>query len=275
MPRTTSVVLRRPTGVVSASSLPTFSSSSSAYDSVTMAPSSPSCASVSARPLGPVELVEVADGRRVDAADDGLLAVDERRRRSGRSRRRRRRRSRRACRRPWRRTSRRWRRRARSRRSGAASSTASLTEARRPLPSTATAVTSVRPTISAAAVAAVRDGLRTEFELARRPAEPPVRRAGQPTRLASGLTSRGAISATPTNSVSTPPPSSSATAPPERPLANTPGRHRRHGGADDAERHLRRVLLHARLRQLRAFAHGRDRRHARRPPGGHDAREQR
>ena len=57
--------------------------------------------------------------------------------------------------------------------------TADSTVLRSPAPSTATTVTSVSPIISAAAVEAVRPGLRTEFELASSPATPPLRRAGQ------------------------------------------------------------------------------------------------
>ena len=87
----------------------------------------------------------------------------------------------------------------------------------RPAPSTATTVTSVSPIISAAAVEAVRPGLRTAFAPASSPATPPMRRAGQPTTRASGLTSRGASSAMPANRPSTPPTSSSATAAPLTP----------------------------------------------------------
>ena len=76
-----------------------------------------------------------------------------------------------------------------------------------------------QPTISAAAVRAVRIGLRVAFSLARRPASPPKRRAGAPTAAASGRhrggrgrgrrrrTSRGSRrrSARSTRSVSRPP----------------------------------------------------------------------
>ena len=51
-------------------------------------------------------------------------------------------------------------------------------EPRRPAPSVATTVTSARPIISAAAVEAVRPGLRSEFSRASRPGEPPRRRRG-------------------------------------------------------------------------------------------------
>ena len=100
--------------------------------------------------------------------------------------------------------------------------TADSTDLRRPAPSTATTVTSVSPTISAAAVDAVRLGLRTEFELARSPAIPPLRRAGAPTSRASGFTRCGAASATPRNKARMPMPSRAATAIVLSPLANTP-----------------------------------------------------
>ena len=99
--------------------------------------------------------------------------------------------------------------------------TAPSTEERSPAPSTATTVTSVSPIISAAAVDAVRLGLRTAFALASSPDTPPVRRPGQPTRRASGFTSLGAASATPMNSPITPRPSSRTT-PSVPTLANTP-----------------------------------------------------
>ncbi|NUT54958.1 MAG: hypothetical protein HOQ03_03100, partial [Thermoleophilia bacterium] len=53
--------------------------------------------------------------------------------------------------------------------------------ASRPLPKTATKETSVSPIISAAAVEAVRPGLRTAFSRASRPAAPPRPAAGRPT----------------------------------------------------------------------------------------------
>ena len=91
-----------------------------------------------------------------------------------------------------------------------------------PAPSTATTVTSVSPIISAAAVDAVRPGLRTALAPASSPATPPRRLAGQPTTRASGLTMLGASRAMPANSPSTPRPSRSATAPALRPPAKTP-----------------------------------------------------
>ena len=99
--------------------------------------------------------------------------------------------------------------------------TAPSTDERSPAPRTATTVTSVRPIISAAAVEAVRPGLRTAFALASSPDTPPVRRPGQPTTRASGFTSRGAASATPMNSAITPKPSRTTT-PSVPTLANTP-----------------------------------------------------
>ena len=91
-----------------------------------------------------------------------------------------------------------------------------------PAPSTATTVTRVSPIISAAAVEAVRLGLRTEFALASSPATPPLRRAGQPTRRVSGSTMCGAANATPTKSPRIPRPSSRTTASVAIPLAKMP-----------------------------------------------------
>ncbi len=73
-----------------------------------------------------------------------------------------------------------------------------------PLPSTETKVTSARPIMSAAAVAAVRDGLRTAFSRASWPVVPRRRAMGQPTTAAMGRTSEDEIMATPTNSASVP-----------------------------------------------------------------------
>ena len=100
--------------------------------------------------------------------------------------------------------------------------TADSTVLRMPAPSTATTVTRVSPIISAAAVEAVRLGLRTEFALASSPATPPLRRAGQPTRRVSGLTMCGAAKATPTKSPRIPRPSSRTTASVAIPLAKIP-----------------------------------------------------
>ena len=66
----------------------------------------------------------------------------------------------------------------------------------RPPARTVTNVTSARPIISAAAVTAVRLGLRSAFSRASRPATPRSRSSGQPTAPAIGGTSRGLSSAT-------------------------------------------------------------------------------
>ncbi len=76
-----------------------------------------------------------------------------------------------------------------------------------PWPMTATKVTSAMPIISAAAVDAVRPGLRMALPSASIPAAPPMRRAGMPTTRVSGTTSRDESSATPMNSARTPRPS--------------------------------------------------------------------
>jgi hypothetical protein len=60
------------------------------------------------------------------------------------------------------------------------------------------------PIMSAAAVDAVRPGLRVEFPFASLPAAPPMRVAGQPTNAARGRTSRDEIIATPTKRARTP-----------------------------------------------------------------------
>ena len=85
------------------------------------------------------------------------------------------------------------------------SSIASRFEAFIPFASVATKATSAIPIISAAAVAAVRPGLRTEFPRASVPAAPPIRaRAARRPRRAAAR-ARDEIIATPTNSSSTPP----------------------------------------------------------------------
>ena len=151
-----------------------------------------------------------------------------------------------------------------------------LVPALMPEPSTATTVTSVSPIISAAAVDAVRPGLRTALAPASSPATPPARRAGQPTTRASGLTSRGASSAMPANSA-------------EHAAAE---QQRHDGGADAAGEHAGRdrgqrarpttptpVLAECAAKRdcgsVRALADRRDRRHAGRAPRRQDAREQR
>ncbi len=74
-----------------------------------------------------------------------------------------------------------------------------------PFASVATKATRATPIISAAAVAAVRPGLRIELRRASPPAAPPTHRAGRPTTAASGRTSFDEIIATPTNRSRTPP----------------------------------------------------------------------
>src|SRR3954451_2813592 len=85
----------------------------------------------------------------------------------------------------------------------------------------ATKVTSARPIISAAAVDAVRPGLRTEFWAASRPADPPRLRAGRPTTVASGRTRWLETIATPRNRSRVPAPIGTSTAFAEPP-AKTP-----------------------------------------------------
>ena len=103
--------------------------------------------------------------------------------------------------------------------------TSSTTSARalspRPVPRTVTNVTSARPIIRAAAVAAVRAGLRTAFSRASAPAAP-VRPRGQPTTAAIGRTSRDDTTATPMNRASTPAPIIIIRSPVARPSASRP-----------------------------------------------------
>ena len=94
-----------------------------------------------------------------------------------------------------------------------------MAELSRPEARTATKVTSASPIISAAAVAAVRDGFLPELAEASRPADPPSRRAGAPTSQISGGTRRLEIIATPMNSRSVPAAAGTSTAeapPPEK-----------------------------------------------------------
>ena len=78
-------------------------------------------------------------------------------------------------------------------------------EALMPFANTATKTTSPSPTMSAAAVVAVRPGLRIAFSRASRPGSANRRSSGQPTAPASGRTNQRALRATPTNSSTTPP----------------------------------------------------------------------
>ena len=112
-------------------------------------------------------------------------------------------------------------------------SIASLFETRRPCASTATKVTSAIPIISAAAVAAVRPGLRCALPSASVPATPPIRRAGMPTTFASGTTSRDESIATPTKSDSTPMPSSAKRSPVRDVVGERAVRERDHGDRHD------------------------------------------
>ena len=144
-----------------------------------------------------------------------------------------------------------------------------------PEPSTATTVTSVSPIMSAAAVDAVRPGLRTALAPASSPATPPARRAGQPTTRAIGFTRRGASSAMPANRPSTPTPSSSATSPALTPSANIAARIDTSDADSTTDSGLGRMRLELRLRQHRALADRRDRRDAGRAPRRQDAGEQR
>ena len=91
--------------------------------------------------------------------------------------------------------------------------TARSTEPCTPFARTATNATSARPIISAAAVDAVRAGLRTALPEASWPASPPILRAGKPTTLAWPSTSAGAKPATPSSPTSVPPASASSAVP--------------------------------------------------------------
>ena len=95
-----------------------------------------------------------------------------------------------------------------------------------PAANTVTNTTTARPIISAAAVVAVRPGLRTVFSRASRPVRPRRRSSGQPVTEASGLTSRGLNSDTPNSVAAAPPPTSAAavldSAPPNSPSAVSP-----------------------------------------------------
>ena len=91
-----------------------------------------------------------------------------------------------------------------------------------PAANTVTKTTTARPIISAAAVTAVRPGLRTAFSRARRPVMPRSRSSGQPATDASGRTSRGLNMDTPSSVATAPPPTSPAAVPEESKLANRP-----------------------------------------------------
>jgi hypothetical protein len=78
-------------------------------------------------------------------------------------------------------------------------------EALMPFANTATKTTRPSPTMSAAAVVAVRPGLRIAFSRASRPGSANRRSSGQPMAPARGRTNQRALRATPTNSSTTPP----------------------------------------------------------------------
>ena len=84
---------------------------------------------------------------------------------------------------------------------------------RMPAPRVATSVTSARPIISAAAVRAVRTGLRCELRSASRPAAPAIRSEGLPTADAIGTTRREETSQKATNMNRQPSRSPGATSP--------------------------------------------------------------
>ena len=129
--------------------------------------------------------------------------------------------------------------------------------------------------MSAAAVDAVRPGLRTALALAISPATPPARRAGRPTTRASGLTSRGASSAMPANRPSTPPPTRRPTAAPLTPLAKIPNEIAASEAIVTPMPALAECAGEPGLRQGRALADSRDRRDPRGASGRDDAGEQR
>ena len=94
-------------------------------------------------------------------------------------------------------------------------------EPRRPAAKIATNATSATPIMSAAAVTAVRPGLRSVFSRARRPVIPKTACSGRPTSAASGRTSSGLSIATDRKTTSAPRPMSPAAEPPEV-LPNSP-----------------------------------------------------
>ena len=97
-----------------------------------------------------------------------------------------------------------------------------VNDAMMPDASVATSVTSVRPIISAAAVDAVRCGLRRVLSRASSPAAPAVLVAGQPSTAARGRTSRDEKSETPRNMRSVPTPIQVSTCFVPRPCAKMP-----------------------------------------------------
>ena len=130
--------------------------------------------------------------------------------------------------------------------------------------------------MSAAAVEAVRLGLRTALAPARSPATPPARRAGQPTTRASGLTRRGAEQ----RDAHEQPEHAAAEQQRHRSAAHAAGEHagRDRGERGEDARRARSWPSAPRSRDGgsdRALADRRDRRHAGGPPRGQDAGEHR
>ena len=101
-------------------------------------------------------------------------------------------------------------------------STAAEIELLIPAAKMVTKVTRARPIISAAAVAAVRAGLRCEFSRASRPTSPRSRSIGHPPRRPAACTRRGLNSETPNSTAAAPTPSSSAALPESSMFANRP-----------------------------------------------------
>ena len=136
-------------------------------------------------------------------------------------------------------------------------------EALIPAANTVTKTTTARPIISAAAVTAVRPGLRTAFSRARRPVMPRSFSSGQPATEASGRTSRGLNIDTP-NSVATAPP-------PTRPAAafDVDAAEQAEAGQPDAAEHQqhREGREHAPVRAALGQLGLEQRRHRRHPRG--------
>ena len=97
------------------------------------------------------------------------------------------------------------------------SSTAVAIELLIPAAKTVTKATTARPIISAAAVTAVRAGLRCVFSRARRPMRRRISSSGRPASEASGRTRRGLKSETPSRTATAPAPISPAALPPLAP----------------------------------------------------------
>ena len=124
--------------------------------------------------------------------------------------------------------------------------------------------------MSAAAVDAVRAGLRTAFARASRPAAPPAREAGQPSTSAIGRAMLGAAMAIARNTASTPIATRSSRGPVAMPEAKAPTQIERDGDRAHAERDRGAEAGEPRLREHRPLPHGGDRRDA----GGAHRRQQ-